>query len=63
MTNKDAQALPEVVTCIIQFHSRPIRALIDPRAAYSLISASLVYLLGLLIRATVGMPESTKFEY
>ena len=47
MTNKDAQASPEVVTGITQFHSQPIRALIDPGATHSFISASLADLLGL----------------
>ena len=47
MTNKDAQASPEVVTGIIQFHSQPIRVLIDLGATHSFISASLVDLLGL----------------
>ena len=48
MTNKDAQASPEVVMGIIQFHSQQIRVLIDPRATHSFISTSLVDLLGLL---------------
>ena len=47
MTNKDTQASPEVVTSIIQFHSQPIRVLIDLGATHSFISASLVDLLGL----------------
>ena len=47
MTNKDAQASPKVVICIIRFHSQPIRALIDPGATHSFILASLVDLLGL----------------
>ena len=47
MTNKDAQASSEVVTCIFQFHSQPIRVLIDPRATHSFIYASLIDLLGL----------------
>ena len=47
MTNKDAQASPEVVTGIIQFHSQPIRVLIDLGATHSFISSSLVDLLGL----------------
>ena len=47
MTNKYAQASPEVVIGIIQFHSQPIRVLIDPRATHSFISTSLLDLLGL----------------
>ena len=47
MTNKDAQASPEVVTGYIRFHSHPIKALIYPRATHSFICASLVDLLGL----------------
>ena len=47
MTNKDAQASPEVVTCIIQFQSQPIRVLIDPGATHSFIYFSLVDLLSL----------------
>ena len=47
MTNKDAQASLEVVTYIIQFHSQPIRALIDPGAILFFFTASLVDLLGL----------------
>ena len=47
MINKDARASLEVVTGIIQFHSQPIRVLINPRATHSFIYASLVDLLGL----------------
>ena len=47
MTNKDAQGSPKVVTGIIQFHSLPIRVLIDPGATHSFIYASLVDLLDL----------------
>ena len=41
MTN-NAQASPEVVTSIIQFHSQLIRVLIDPGATHSFIFPSLV---------------------
>ena len=50
MTNKDAQASPEFVIGIIQFHSQPIIVLIDPGATHSFIYASLVNLLGLSTR-------------
>ena len=47
MTNKDTLDSPEVVTSIIQFHSQPIRVLIDPRVTHSFISISLIDFLGL----------------
>ena len=47
MTNKEAEISPDVITGIIQFHSYPIKVVIDPRATHSFISPSLVKLLGL----------------
>ena len=47
MTNKEAEISPDVITGIIQFHSHPIKVLIDPEVTHSFISTSLVKLLGL----------------